>query len=217
MIFARVGAPASRPVSLIPNVLELHTSHNTGALWGFGRSLPYSSLIFAALSVVAAVAICYWLFVRGAATDGRLTVALGLIMAGALGNCYDRLVFGYVRDFVHFHVDPIGFDLRDLQLRRQHARRRRRPADAASPPSRAPPRRGRDARDLERVAPLGLSRKWRWTDRREPILPRRHPQRVDPAPGASPPGLGSRPEIAPIAESRISLGLPIAKPGVKLR
>ena len=31
-------------------------------------------------------------------------------MAGAMGNCYDRLVFGYVRDFVHFHVDAIGFD-----------------------------------------------------------------------------------------------------------
>jgi signal peptidase II len=39
-----------------------------------------------------------------------LTVALGLIMAGALGNCYDRLVFGHVRDFVHFHIDAIGFD-----------------------------------------------------------------------------------------------------------
>ena len=31
-------------------------------------------------------------------------------MAGALGNCYDRLMLGHVRDFVHFHVDPIGFD-----------------------------------------------------------------------------------------------------------
>jgi signal peptidase II len=39
-----------------------------------------------------------------------LTVALALIMAGAIGNCYDRLAFGRVRDFVHFHVDPIGFD-----------------------------------------------------------------------------------------------------------
>ena len=35
---------------------------------------------------------------------------LHLAMAGALGNCYDRLVLGHVRDFVHFHVDPIGFD-----------------------------------------------------------------------------------------------------------
>ena len=31
-------------------------------------------------------------------------------MAGALGNCYDRLALGHVRDFVHFHVDPIGFN-----------------------------------------------------------------------------------------------------------
>jgi hypothetical protein len=33
-----------------------------------------------------------------------------LIMAGAMGNCYDRLRLGYVRDFVHFHIDAINFD-----------------------------------------------------------------------------------------------------------
>ncbi|MFO0951679.1 MAG: signal peptidase II [Isosphaeraceae bacterium] len=102
--------PGSRPVTVLPDVLELHTSYNPGALWGLGRSLPNSSLFFAGLSILAAFAICYWLFVRGAAADWRLTVALALIMAGALGNCYDRLILGHVRDFVHFHVDPIGFD-----------------------------------------------------------------------------------------------------------
>jgi signal peptidase II len=110
VIFARIGPPPSRPVPLIQNVLELHASYNPGALWGLGRNLPNSSLFFAGLSILAAVAICWYLFVRGAAVDGRLTAALGLIMAGALGNCYDRLVLGHVRDFVHFHVDPIGFD-----------------------------------------------------------------------------------------------------------
>ena len=75
-----------------------------------GGGLPYSSQIFAGLSVIAAVVICFWLFFLRAAASVVLTVALGLIMAGALGNCYDRLVFGYVRDFVHFHVDAIGFD-----------------------------------------------------------------------------------------------------------
>lgn len=107
-IFARI--PLGGTHTLIPDLLELHPSRNRGALWGFGSGLPHSGLIFAALSVVAGVAICYWLFVRGAAADGRLTAALGLIMAGALGNCYDRLRFGYVRDFVHFHVDSINFD-----------------------------------------------------------------------------------------------------------
>lgn len=110
MIFARVGPPPSRPVTIIPNILELHTNYNSGALWGFGRSLPHSSAIFAALSVLAAGAILYYLFVRGGASDLRLTVALGLIMAGAMGNCYDRVALGHVRDFVHFHVDPINFN-----------------------------------------------------------------------------------------------------------
>jgi signal peptidase II len=110
-IFSWLGPQYQRPpVSIIKNVLELQTSHNTGALWGFMRGVPHSSLIFAGLSIIAAVGICYWLFLLGAARDRRLTMALGLIMAGALGNCYDRLVFGYVRDFVHLKIEPIGFD-----------------------------------------------------------------------------------------------------------
>jgi signal peptidase II len=109
-IFASLGEPGSPPKTIIPDILELQTSYNPGALWGFARSWEHSAKVFAGLSVVAGIAIVYWLFVRGAAVDGRLTVALALIMAGAIGNCYDRLAFGRVRDFVHFHVDPIGFD-----------------------------------------------------------------------------------------------------------
>jgi signal peptidase II len=103
--FAGVGAH-----SLIPDILEIRLSQNAGALWGFGRGVPEAPLVFAALSLLAAVAILWWLFGKGAARDARYVVALGLIMAGALGNCYDRLRFGFVRDFVHFHVDAIGFD-----------------------------------------------------------------------------------------------------------
>ncbi len=110
IIFSRVAASAAQPVTIVPKVLELQTSKNTGALWGFGATLPGSSMIFAALSVIAAIVICYYLFVLGAASSRVLTIALGLIMAGAMGNCYDRLALGHVRDFVHFHVDAIGFD-----------------------------------------------------------------------------------------------------------
>ncbi|WP_435007514.1 signal peptidase II [Tundrisphaera lichenicola] len=110
-IFRWIGEPRARaPFTVIPNVLELQTSYNPGALWGFMRDVPHSSLIFAMLSIVAAVGIWVWLFPLGAARDRRLTVALALIMAGALGNCYDRLLLGHVRDFVHLHVDAINFD-----------------------------------------------------------------------------------------------------------
>jgi signal peptidase II len=62
------------------------------------------------MSIIAGVTICWWLFVRGGARDLRYTMALALIMAGAMGNCHDRVRYGYVRDFVHFHVDAIHFD-----------------------------------------------------------------------------------------------------------
>jgi signal peptidase II len=109
-IFRQIGPPGSPAKSVVTDILELRTSHNPGALWGFARGWSGSSLFFAVLSIVAAAAIVFWLFFMGAAADRSLTIALALITAGALGNCYDRLAFGHVRDFVHFHVDSIGFD-----------------------------------------------------------------------------------------------------------
>jgi signal peptidase II len=109
-IFERVGPPGSPAVPLVGDILELRTTYNTGALWGIGNRLPYGSTLFALLSIVAGLAICYWLFVKGGAQDAWLTAALGLIMAGAMGNCYDRLMYGHVRDFMHFHVDSVGFN-----------------------------------------------------------------------------------------------------------
>jgi signal peptidase II len=110
IVFEKVGPPRAGVRDIIPKILELRTSENTGALWGFGANLPGSSLIFAGLSVLAALVIFYYLFILGAAASRVLTVALGLIMAGAMGNCYDRLRLGHVRDFVHFHIDAINFD-----------------------------------------------------------------------------------------------------------
>ena len=82
IIFERVGPPPAPSVPIVPHILELHTSQNTGALWGFGSGLPHSSEVFAGLSVIAAILICYWLFFMGAASSAVLTVALALIMAG---------------------------------------------------------------------------------------------------------------------------------------
>jgi signal peptidase II len=47
--------------------------------------------LFAALSVLAGCAIPLWLFYWRAARDLWLTVALGAVMGGLLGNLYDRL------------------------------------------------------------------------------------------------------------------------------
>src|SRR5262249_9278641 len=58
---------------------------------------------FAVISILAAGAIAFWSRQRATARDLRLCTALGLILGGTLGNLYDRVVFGGVRDFLHWN------------------------------------------------------------------------------------------------------------------
>ena len=57
-----------------------------------------------AVSIAAAIAIAIWSFRREAATDRTLSIALGMILGGTLGNLYDRAVFHGVRDFMHWRM-----------------------------------------------------------------------------------------------------------------
>jgi signal peptidase II len=87
-VFNWLGMPGGEPYWLIDGVFGFETSLNAGALFGMGQGMV---LWFAGLSVLAAIGINYWLFIARAATDRWLTVALGCIMAGVLGNLHDRL------------------------------------------------------------------------------------------------------------------------------
>src|SRR5947209_6226812 len=77
---------------------------NQGALFGFLRG--YQSAAnggFAVVSLLAALAITVWSLQPSTARDRWLCAALGLILAGTLGNFYDRVVFSGVRDFLHWN------------------------------------------------------------------------------------------------------------------
>jgi len=77
---------------------------NHGALFGLGNTPGLANWIFAVVSIVAAVGIIYWSTRRATARDWPLCASLGLILAGTLGNLYDRLVFDGVRDFLYFYL-----------------------------------------------------------------------------------------------------------------
>ena len=88
---------------------RLFTSINHGALWGIGQGLTG---LFAALSVVAVAGVLIWLFKYGAARSLWLTISLSLILAGTLGNLYDRLA-------LHGLLDESGallYGVRDFLL-----------------------------------------------------------------------------------------------------
>jgi signal peptidase II len=71
-----------------PNHAGFQLSLNEGALFGMGQGGVW---LFAACSLVAAVAIPTWLFVFGGAKDAVITVILAAILGGVLGNLYDRV------------------------------------------------------------------------------------------------------------------------------
>lgn len=117
-IFDRLGMPLGKPVWwLWEDVFGLQTSLNEGALFGLGQG---QVSFFSVMSVVAAIAICVWLFVVGAARQWLVTVACGLITAGILGNLYDRLGlpglhWNYPNPPLHELGDPV-FAVRDWIL-----------------------------------------------------------------------------------------------------
>lgn len=77
-------------------------AHNTGAAFSFlAHAGGWQRWFFVALGVAATGFIVYML--RQHSGQKLFAWALALILGGALGNVIDRLVHGYVVDFLDFH------------------------------------------------------------------------------------------------------------------
>lgn len=85
------------PVDVLGEWVRILHVQNTGALFGLFRD---QAVLFAALSI-GVMGLIIWFHGRAAAGGGWLaTVALGLLLGGAVGNFIDRVRLGYVVDFV---------------------------------------------------------------------------------------------------------------------
>jgi signal peptidase II len=93
------------PIVLIDGYLEFRYAENCGAAFGFMRDMP--TLVRKGVFYVAAgaaVILLLWMFATG--RGGALfAISVPLIVSGAVGNFVDRVRFGYVVDFVRFHLN----------------------------------------------------------------------------------------------------------------
>ena len=88
-----------RPIgsrTLIPGVLGLRYSENTGAAFS---ALSGSGLLLILLTAALIIAAIMW-YLRHGDCNRWLAAGVTLIVAGGLGNLYDRLTLGYVIDFI---------------------------------------------------------------------------------------------------------------------
>lgn len=93
---------ADRSYDVLP-FLKLFLIYNRGAAFGIFADHPdWIRIPLLVLTPIVAFVITYIYSKRNG--DAKVSLAMGLIAGGALGNLHDRLFLGKVRDFIHLHV-----------------------------------------------------------------------------------------------------------------
>ena len=82
---------------------------NLGAAWSFlADAGGWQRWFLATLAIAVSAYIAYWLWTLRKQKNWILSLGLALVLGGALGNVIDRIVLGYVIDFIS--VDIFGWE-----------------------------------------------------------------------------------------------------------
>jgi signal peptidase II len=98
--------PNSQAHTVIPGIFRITDVHNTGAAFSmFAESASPTTVrnILIAFSVIAAIVLIGMLWRAGRVLTVS-SVALALILGGAVGNLYDRIRYSFVVDFLEVHI-----------------------------------------------------------------------------------------------------------------
>jgi signal peptidase II len=102
------GVPPHEGQLLIPKILKLRLVVNRGAVFGMMQG---QRAIFV-LATIVAIGLIVYFFCDSTQEQWVFHLALAMILAGALGNLYDRIMYLGVRDMLHLFPDvhlPFGW------------------------------------------------------------------------------------------------------------
>lgn len=83
--------------------LNLHLAYNKGAAFGMFGTNWWARWMFIILAIAMSIVLVTWAL-KISKSDKLEVLALGLILGGAFGNLFDRIRFGFVIDFIDFHI-----------------------------------------------------------------------------------------------------------------
>ena len=96
------GLDYGRPVPIF-NWFNLTLQHNSGAAFSFlSDAGGWQRYFFTIVASVISVGLAIWLCLMSCG-QRLLAFSLALVLGGALGNLWDRIVLGYVVDFISVH------------------------------------------------------------------------------------------------------------------
>lgn len=97
--------PPSGAVTVIPGFFQITHVYNRGAAFGLfsDSTSEWRSALLIGFSTLALAVIAYLLWKSDHALP-TTAYGLSLILGGAIGNLWDRIVHGQVTDFLHFYI-----------------------------------------------------------------------------------------------------------------
>jgi len=102
-----LGLQGQEAITVIPGFWEFVYVENRGSLWGFGGTFSelYKLVVLRGFSTLVTLVVLALVFVR---TPHKLyPVIYAFIIAGAAGNLIDRFAYGFVIDFIFWHLGDL--------------------------------------------------------------------------------------------------------------
>ncbi|VTU35649.1 signal peptidase II [Variovorax sp. PBL-E5] len=98
-----LGYYAWGDTTVVTGFFNIVRAHNTGAAFSFlAGATGWQRWFFTAIGIVAALFIVWML--KSHAGQKLFSFAMASILGGAIGNVLDRMMHGYVVDFLDFHL-----------------------------------------------------------------------------------------------------------------
>lgn len=107
---------SGQEITIIPRFFHLSHVYNNGAAFSLFSDTPSPEkvrwmLIGFSIIAIAIVLVVFW---RAGRRVSLTSIALALVLGGAIGNLYDRLAYRYVIDFLAFNI--FGYHYPDFNL-----------------------------------------------------------------------------------------------------
>jgi len=100
---------------VIRKVFHVTLVHNTGIAFGLFKDQGIVFIIIPIIAIVLLVFNIYYYRQNNQALSRTYIIAFSLILGGAIGNLIDRIIYGYVIDFIDFRIWPV-FNIADSSI-----------------------------------------------------------------------------------------------------
>lgn len=100
---------------IIKNILHMTLVNNTGIAFGLFKDQGFVFIIIPIIAVFLLIFNIFYYRNNDEILGPLYIFAFSLILGGAIGNLYDRIVFGYVIDFIDFRIWPV-FNVADSAI-----------------------------------------------------------------------------------------------------